>query len=65
MRVVTTSGESLTWGLSPHYLSGYRRKDARIVVLLVEHLVEHPGSRGLLAHPDELIGRVSAILRAQ
>ncbi|GAA5196243.1 hypothetical protein [Microbacterium jejuense] len=61
--VTTDDGESVEWRATQHYLSGYRRGDARAALRLGEYLVAHPESRVLLARPAELLDRVSALVR--
>jgi len=56
-------GDEELWEIDRHYISGYRRRDAQSTARLVDHLASTPGSRALLAHPDAVIARISAIVR--
>lgn len=61
--VETTDGDRLEWRATQHYLSGYRRSDARAATRLAEYLVERADARVLLARPAELIDRIAALVR--
>jgi len=63
VRVATSDGSWLDWSATPHYLSGYRRRDAAVAQRFVDHLVARPQTRALLAHPDDLLARLEDILR--
>lgn len=60
---VALGGVEELWEVDRHYLSGYRRRDARTAARLVEHLGAASSSRALLAQPDEIITRITTILR--
>lgn len=62
-RITTAQSDVVEWALTPHYLSGYRRRDARAATRLVEYLVAHPDARVLLAQPVALLERITALLR--
>ncbi len=64
VRVTTDDGTVVEWRATPHYLSGYRRRDAALARRLVDHLVAAPEARVLLARPDDLLARLGEILRA-
>jgi len=63
--IVTTAGDRLEWHATQHYLSGYRRSDARAATRLAEYLVAHPEARVLLGRPTELLERISLLLRGR
>lgn len=60
---LATTGGGESWTLESHYVSGYRRADARATTRLLEHLTAVPESRVLLANPGELLDRISTLLR--
>jgi len=62
VRVTTTDGARLDWVATPHYRSGYRRRDAAAATRLLEHLLARPDARVLLARPDDLLARLGEIL---
>lgn len=64
VRVTTDDGAVVEWRATPHYLSGYRRRDAALARRLVDHLVAAPEARVQLARPDDLLARLGEILRA-
>lgn len=63
VRVTTTDGARLDWVATPHYLSGYRRRDGAMASRFVEHLAARSDARVLLARPDDLLARLGEILR--
>lgn len=63
-RVAIRGGDEELWEVDRHYVSGYRRRDARAAARLVDHLGTEPSSRALLAQPSEIIARISTVLRA-
>jgi len=63
VRLTTEDGDRVEWRATQHYLSGYRRGDARAALRLGEYLVARPESRLLLARPAELLDRVSTLVR--
>lgn len=63
VRITTSGFDVVEWPVTTHYLSGYRRRDAKATVRLVEYLVGRPEARVLLAQPTELLDRISSILR--
>lgn len=62
VRVAVDDGSLIEWRATPHYLSGYRRRDAALARRFVEHLVARPDARVLLARPDDLLARLGEIL---
>lgn len=60
---LATAAGGESWTLESHYVSGYRRADARATTRLLEHLVAVPESRVLLARPGDLLDRISSLLR--
>ncbi|MET0297445.1 MAG: hypothetical protein ABW024_08590 [Microbacterium sp.] len=62
--VVLAGADEELWEIDRHHISGYRRQDALATGRLVEHFAATPGSRALLAQPDAVIARISAILRS-
>lgn len=65
VRVTTDDGAELQWRATPHYLSGYRRRDAALAGRLIDHLVAAPDARVLLARPDDMLSRLGEILRSR
>ncbi len=63
VRLTTTDGAHLEWAATPHYLSGYRRRDAEMASRFLDHLVARSDARVLLARPDDLLARLSDIVR--
>lgn len=61
--IETIDGDRIEWAATQHYLSGYRRADARAATRLAEYLVAHPDARVLLAQPAELLDRIALLLR--
>lgn len=63
VRVTTSDGALVEWRATPHYLSGYRRRDATLATRLVDQLLARSDMRVLLARPDDLLDRLGAIVR--
>ncbi|WP_431804477.1 hypothetical protein [Microbacterium sp. bgisy203] len=63
VRVEGIDGEPRVWRATLHYLSGYRKKDARFASRLIDALVGRPETRALLAHPAELLDRLGKVVR--
>jgi hypothetical protein len=63
VRLTSAEGDRVEWRATQHYLSGYRRGDARAALRLGEYLVARPESRVLLSRPAELLDRVSTLVR--
>ncbi|GLJ95213.1 hypothetical protein GCM10017591_12750 [Microbacterium dextranolyticum] len=62
VRIVADDGARLEWRATPHYLSGYRRRDAAVAARLLAHLVARADARILLSRPHEMLGRLAQIL---
>lgn len=62
--VALADAEEELWEIDRHHISGYRRSDAAATLRLVEHFSTNPQSRALLAQPEAVIARISAILRS-
>lgn len=63
VRVTVDDGSLIEWRATPHYLSGYRRRDVVLASRFLEHLVARSDARVLLARPDDLLARLGEILR--
>lgn len=63
-RMTQRDGDEELWEVDRHYISGYRRRDAHAASRLVEYVSTSPTSRALLAQPDEILDRISVILRS-
>ncbi|WP_347977058.1 hypothetical protein [Microbacterium sp. ProA8] len=62
---VATDGGGTEWGVTQHYLSGYRRAEARATTRLAEYLTDRPEARLLLARPAELLDRIATLIRVR
>ncbi|MEV5069871.1 hypothetical protein MRBLMI12_001453 [Microbacterium sp. LMI12-1-1.1] len=62
---VGTAGADIEWGVTQHYLSGYRRAEARATTRLAEYLTDRPEARVLLARPAELLDRIATLVRVR
>lgn len=58
-RLGAVEGGDLEYRITPHYLSGYRKKDAAIAARVVNLLADRPEVRGLLADPTALLARLA------
>lgn len=63
VRIDGPHGEAREWRATLHYLSGYRKKDARFASRLLDTLVDRPETRALLGHPAELLERLGKVVR--
>ncbi len=59
VRISTLGGGVLAYRITPHYLSGYRKKDALVSARAVTLLVARPDVRTLLADPSALLARLA------
>lgn len=60
-RVGFVEGGDLDYRVTPHYLSGYRKKDAGVAARVVRLLVDRPEVRVLLADPTALLDRLARL----
>lgn len=62
---LTVDGESLTLPLSRHHVGGYWAPTVTGAHRLLAHLIENPGQRALLAHPEPLIDIAAQLARGE